>query len=270
MILVIDVGNTEMRIGVYEGEDLIASWRMSTNVLNTSDEIGATISRFLKFDEIDETKVEDVIISSVVPTIMYSLNRAIIKYFGVEPINVTSDVKTNININMANSRELGNDRLAKMVAAYEIYGGPVMVVDYSTATTFDVVDEHGNFVTGITAPGINICAEALFAKTAQLPKIEIKKPNSIYCRDIVSCIQSGIYYGHIGEAKYIINKVKKELGFTNLKVIATGGMARAINGEKKLFDMLDPFLTFKGLRILYDKNKNENPYRRSCNNGSGN
>ncbi len=270
MILVIDVGNAETLLGLYENEDLIASWRMTTNVSRTSDEIGSVILRFLKIDGVEAKDIEDVIISSVVPTIMYSLNNAIKKYFRVEPISVTYEMRSNINLLMPNPRELGNDRIAKMAAAYGIYGGPVMVVDYATATTFDVVDEDGNFITGITAPGVHVCAESLFTKTAQLPKIEIKKPDSIYCRDIVSCIQSGIYYGHMGEAEYIINMVKKELGYENLKVVATGGMARMIDVDRQLFDVLDPFLTCKGLRILYEMNKDENPYRRSCDNGIGN
>lgn len=255
MILVIDVGNTEILLGVYEDDFLIASWRMTTDSMKTSDEIGTTLLRFLKFDNFEVEKIDDVIISSVVPNIMYSLIRGVKKYFCVEPILVTNQLKTDIELDMHNPNELGNDRIANMVAAYEIYGGPVMVIDYSTATTFDVVDESGKFVTGITAPGISICAEALFLKTAQLPKIEIKKPESIYCRDIISCIQSGIYYGHIGEAKYIIDNVRKELGYTNLKVIATGGMARSIDEKQEIFDVLDPFLTFKGLKIIYEKNK---------------
>ncbi|MGL4791949.1 MAG: type III pantothenate kinase [Anaerotignaceae bacterium] len=258
MILVIDVGNTEMLLGVYEEEFLIASWRMTTSSLKTSDEIGTTLIRFLKFDSIDVSKIKDVIISSVVPTIMYSLVRGVRKYFAVEPIIVNSQLKSDIKVNMKDPTQLGNDRLAKMAAAYEIYGGPVMVIDYSTATTFDVVSKDGEFITGITAPGINVCAEAMSSKTAQLPKIEIKKPNSIYCRDIVSCIQSGIYYGHIGEAKYIIENVKKEMKFEDLKVVATGGMARSIDPKQEIFDVLDPFLTFKGLRILYEKNKIHN------------
>lgn len=264
MILTIDIGNAEIQLGVYEEHDLIASWRMTTSLVNTSDEIGTTICRFLEVEKLDKGKINDVIISSVVPTIMYSFKRAIVRYFGVEPIEVSIDMKTDIVLDMDNPKELGNNRLANLVAAYEIYGGPVMVVDYGTATTFDVVDENGVFKTAITAPGVNVCAESLFQKTAQLPKIEIKKPESIYCRDIVSCIQSGIYYGHIGEAKYIISRVKKELGYDNLKVVATGGMARAIDDKRQLFDVLDPFLSFKGLRILYDKNKDNDPYRRSC------
>lgn len=264
MILAIDVGNAEVLIGVYDNEDLIASWRMTTSLSKTSDEIGTTIIRFLTVEGIDKEEIKDVIISSVVPTIMYSFNGAINKYFKVDPIQVSVDMKTDIILDMNDPKELGNNRLVKMVAALEIYGGPVMVIDYGTATTFDVVDEKGKFITAITAPGVNVCAESLFAKTAQLPQIEIKKPSSIYCRDIVSCIQSGIYYGHKGEAKYIISQVKKELGLNNLKVVATGGMARVIDDDRTLFDVLDPFLSFKGLRILYEKNRDNYPYRRGC------
>ena len=254
MVLLIDVGHTEIRIGVRDDDGLIGSWRMTTDSLNTSDELGGTILRFLKFDNIDPKGIRGVIICSVVPNIMYSLTRGINKYFSTEPIIVTNDFDSGICLNMANPKELGADRLAKLAAGFEIYGGPVMVIDYGTATTFDVVDEKGVFVTGITAPGVNICAEALFTNTAQLPKIEIKRPGSIYCRDIVSCIQSGIYYGHVGEARYIIENVKKELNMPDMKVVATGGMAREIGNGNGIFDVLDPFLSFKGLFILYKRN----------------
>ena len=257
MILVINVGNLDMIVAVFEGEEVTASWRMTTNSLMTSDEIGSTIIRFLDFDDINPREIEDVVISSVVPNIMYSLTNAVKKYFRKTPIIINSFVNSGIDLSrMDNPKELGTNRLVNISAAYNIYGGPVMVVDYSTCTTYDVVDENGVFVTGITAPGINICTESLFLKAAQLPRIEIKKPDSIYCHDIISCIQGGIYYGHRGEAKYIINSIKKEMGAENLKCIATGGLANVIDSKGEIFDICDPFLSFKGLRLLYEKNKN--------------
>ena len=209
--------------------------------------------------KLDHAMIYVLIAGSYTPMLMsfYPKKEALVsinKYFSTEPIIVTNDFDSGICLNMANPKELGADRLAKLAAGFEIYGGPVMVIDYGTATTFDVVDEKGVFVTGITAPGVNICAEALFTNTAQLPKIEIKRPGSIYCRDIVSCIQSGIYYGHVGEARYIIENVKKELNMPDMKVVATGGMAREIGNGNGIFDVLDPFLSFKGLFILYKRN----------------
>lgn len=257
MILVINVGNNEMIVAVFDGEEVIASWRMSTNAMKTSDEIGSTIMRFFDFDDIDADNIEDVVISSVVPNVMYSLTNAVKKYFRMEPIIVDSSMFSGVDLSrMKNPKELGNNRLVNISAAYELYGGPVMVVDYATCTTYDLVDDKGVFLTGITAPGITVCTESLFVKAAQLPKIEIKKPDSIYCQDIISCIQGGIYYGHRGEIKYIIDCIKKETGFEKITVVATGGLAKVIDNEGDIFDIIDPFLSFKGLRLLYEKNKN--------------
>ena len=189
--------------------------------------------------------------------LMYALVRSVEKYFGLEPLVVDYHIKSNIIIDMKNPAELASDRLVKMVAAYETYGGPVMVVDYGTATTYDVVDGAGRFVTGITAPGVTVCAESLSSKTAQLPEIEIKRPQSIFCRDIVSCIQAGVYYGHVGEAKYLIERVKRELHLPDMKVVATGGLAHVINEGNDLFDVIDATLTIRGLAICYEQNKAE-------------
>ena len=156
---------------------------------------------------------------------------------------------------MDNPREMGSDRIVKLVAAQEIYGGPAMVIDYSTATTYDVIDAKGVFVTGITAPGIQVCADALIGSTAQLPRVEIKKPKSIVVKNTIGSLQAGIVYGHIGETKYIIEQVKKELNIPDMKVIATGGLARTMESNEPLFDVVDPLLTLKGLRIIYEKNK---------------
>ena len=164
-------------------------------------------------------------------------------------------MKTGVNLLMDNPKEMGADRIVKLVAAYEIYGGPAMVIDYSTATTFDVINEKGVFVTGVTAPGIQVCADALIESTAQLPTVEIKKPKSIVVKNTIGSLQAGIVYGHIGETKYIIEQVKKELDMPDMKVIATGGLAKIMESNEKLFDTIDPLLTLKGLRILYEKNK---------------
>lgn len=265
MILVINVGNTDMIVAAFEGEEVAASWRMTTSAMKTSDEIGSSIMRFFEFDGINPEDIKDVVISSVVPNVMYSLTNAVKKYFLMQPIIIDSSIRCGIDLSrMRNPQEIGNNRLVNLAAAYHIYGGPVMVVDYSTCTTYDVVDEHGVFVTGITSPGINICTESLFVKAAQLPQIEIKKPDSIYCQDIVSCIQGGIYYGHRGEAKYIINSIKEEMGIEKLTVVATGGLARVIDDKGEFFDIIDPYLSFKGLRFIYEQNKNLREGNKKC------
>lgn len=204
---------------------------------------------------IDSKRLESVIISSVVPSIMYSLTHGIRKYFGIDPMIVSAGMKTGINLRMENPKELGSDRIVNMVAANEIYGGPAVVIDFGTATTYDVINDKGEFITCMIAPGIRISADALFQRAAQLPKIEIKAPKSIIAKTTVECMQAGVVFSHVGETVYIINRLKKDLGLPNLKVIGTGGLARVINDAEKVFDYLDPMLTLKGLKILYEKNK---------------
>lgn len=255
MLLVIDVGNTNIVLGVYKGRKLMASWRMTTSNKQTADEIGIFIHSLFDYSEVDASELEAIIISSVVPNIMYSLTHGLIKYFHIQPMIVGAGMKTGVNILMDNPREMGSDRIVKLVAAHEIYGGPAMVIDYSTATTYDVIDAKGVFVTGITAPGIQVCADALIGSTAQLPRVEIKKPKSIVVKNTIGSLQAGIVYGHIGETKYIIEQVKKELNIPDMKVIATGGLARTMESNEPLFDVVDPLLTLKGLRIIYEKNK---------------
>ena len=255
MLLVIDVGNTNIVLGVYKGKKLMASWRMTTSNNQTADEIGIFIHSLFDYSKVSADELEAIIISSVVPNIMYSLIHGLIKYFHIQPMIVGAGMKTGVNLLMDNPKEMGADRFVKLEAAYEIYGGPAMVIDYSTATTFDVINEKGVFVTGVTAPGIQVCADALIESTAQLPTVEIKKPKSIVVKNTIGSLQAGIVYGHIGETKYIIEQVKKELDMPDMKVIATGGLAKIMESNEKLFDTIDPLLTLKGLRILYEKNK---------------
>lgn len=256
MILVIDVGNTNTVLGVYDGENLEANWRLTTYNNRTADETGMLIRSLFEYSEVSIQDVESVIISSVVPNIMYSLTNGIRKYLHIEPMIVGAGMKTGINLLMENPKEMGADRIVNLVAAYEIYGGPALVIDYSTATIFDVVGKNGEFITGLTAPGLEICAEALYQRAAQLPKIEIKCPKSMVVKNTVDSLQAGIVIGHIGETIYIVNEIKKQLGEPNLKVIATGGMARIIDEKEEIFDVVDPVLALKGLRLLYEKNKN--------------
>lgn len=255
MLLVIDVGNTNYVLGVYHGEKLVKCWRMATGSNKTADETGIFLYNLFETAGFDVKRIEAVIISSVVPDIMYSLTQGIRKYFNIEPMIVSAGMKTGIVIKRDNPKAVGADRIVNLVAANEIYGGPAVVIDYGTANTFDVINEKSEFITGLITPGISICAEALYQRAAQLPKIEIKKPKSIIVKNTVGSIQAGLVIGHIGQTKYIIQQLKEQLGFSEIKVIATGGLARVIDPDKKIFDILDPVLTLKGLRILYQKNR---------------
>ena len=257
MLMALDVSNTNIDIGILDGYNIKAHFKMSTPNYQTSDEIGSMIYKFMVYNNIDIDCLNKIIISSVVPNIMYSLTHGIKKYFKTEPMIVSNDMKTCIKLDMAFPFELGTNRFVNLTSAYHFYGGPSIVIDYGTATTFDVLDGNGVFITGITSPGIDICASALGNKTAQLMKVEIKRPKSVYCRNISECIQAGLYYGHIGETVYIIDRVKKELGFKELKIVATGGFARSINCANNIFNVFDPCLSLRGMKLLYDLNKEE-------------
>ena len=232
MILVVDIGNTNITCGVYQEKKLICTFRLTTQMPRTSDEYGIVLRELLDRNGMDYTRLEGVIIASVVPNIMHSFQSA------------TSE----------NPKEIGPDRIVDAVAAYEIYGGPVLVLDFGTATTYDLVEADGTFAVGITAPGIRISAKALWEDTAKLPEIEIRKPKSILAKETISSMQAGLMYGQIGQTEYIINQVKKETGYGDLKVVATGGLGRIISDETDTIQHYDSALTLEGLRILYEKN----------------
>ncbi len=254
MLLVIDVGNTNFVLGVYKGDKLIKCWRMATGSKRTADETGIFIHSLFDASDVNACDIKAVIIASVVPDIMYSLTHGIRKYFCIEPMIVGAGMKTGIMMKRDNPKEVGADRIVNLVAVNELYGGPSVVIDYGTADTFDVINEKGEFITGLIAPGLTICADALYQKAAQLPKIEIKKPHSIIVKNTVGSIQAGLVLGHIGQTVYIIEELKRELNLPNMKVIATGGLARVIDPDHSIFDVLDPVLTLKGLKILHEKN----------------
>ncbi len=257
MLLVIDVGNTNMVFGVFDGEKLVANWRLSTQSGRTSDETGLLIRNLFEYSEVSVNEIEAIIVSSVVPNVMHSMLNGIKKFLKRDPIVVRAGLKTGINLRMENPKEMGTDRIVNLVAAHEIYGGPAIVVDYSTATTFDVVSENGEFLTGITAPGLQTCADALYQKAANLPKFEIVNPDSIITKNTIESMQAGLVVGHIGEAKYIIQRIREHFKCPNMKVIATGGLGKVIHEEEKdIFDVYDPVLALHGLRLIYEKNKN--------------
>lgn len=253
MLLVIDVGNTNITLGIFRGDELQGSFRMTTKLSRTSDEFGIFICNLFKTRGIEPSDIEDVIIASVVPKIMYSLTSGIIKYLGKNPIIVGAGTKTGIKINIANPKEIGADRVVDAVAGYELYGGPVIVIDFGTATTYDLITEDGTFAAGITSPGLQICANALWNETARLPEIEIRRPESILAKDTVSSMQAGLVYGCIGQTEYIVERIRKESGIRNLKVVATGGLGKLISELTDSIDIYDPLLTLKGLRLIYHK-----------------
>lgn len=255
MILVIDVGNTNMTLGVYQGEELKATFRMMTKTPRTSDEYGVMITQLLGNKGIDAGGLEGSIVASVVPDVMHSLMGGLARYTGTRPVNVVPGIKTGIRIVTEEPRAIGADRIVDAVAAYEKYGGPVLVLDFGTATTYDLITEKGEFAAGITAPGIRISSEALWTQAAKLPNIEIRKPKSILAQETITSMQAGLVYGQIGQTEYIIKKVREESGIGNLKVVATGGLGRLIADETKEIDIYDSFLTLDGLRIIYEKNR---------------
>lgn len=255
MILVVDVGNTNITFGVYREKELVTTFRMTTKLLRTSDEFGISIMELLRINGISRDELEGTIVASVVPNIMHSLNGALVRYLGTKPINVGPGIKTGIRIVTENPREIGPDRIVDAVAAYELYGGPVLVLDFGTATTYDLVDENGDFCAGITAPGLRISAKALWEDTAKLPEIEIRKPKSILAQETISSMQAGLVYGQIGQTEYIVKQVKEEFGREDIKVVATGGLGRIIADETDAIDEYNSALTLEGLRIIYEKNK---------------
>ena len=255
MILVVDIGNTNITFGVYQDEELKATFHITTKTPRTSDEYGVTLLDLLERKGIDVKKLEGSIIASVVPDVMHSLTGGIMRYTGTKPLIVGPGVKTGIKVVTENPRGIGADRIVDAVAAYEKYGGPVLVIDFGTATTYDYVTEKGEFAAGITAPGIRISLEALWKSAAKLPNVEIKKPKSILAQETITSMQAGLLYGQIGQTEYIIKKVKEETGIADMKVVATGGLGRTISDETDAIDIYDSSLTLDGLRIVYDKNR---------------
>lgn len=255
LILVIDVGNTNTVLGIYEGDELLKDWRISTDKNKTSDEYGMLIDRLFSYNGYKLTEVESVIIASVVPPLMYSLQAMSIKYCNKEALVIGPGIKTGMNIVYDNPREVGADRIVNAVSAYKKYGGPVIIVDFGTATTFCAVSSNGDYLGGVISPGIKISSEALFLRAAKLPKVELAKPEKVICRNTVSSMQSGIIYGYVGLVDYLVERMKKELNLENAKVIATGGLSSLIAEESKNIDKVDKLLTLEGLRIIHEINK---------------
>ncbi len=254
MLLATDIGNTNITVGLFQGKELRTTFRLTTKTPRTADEYGVLLWQLLSSQGLKPSEVDAAIVSSVVPNVMHAYMNALRRTFGVEPLSVGADMETGIRIAIANPKEVGPDRIVDAVAAYTLYGGPVLVLDFGTATTFDLVDGNGDFVAGITAPGLAISANALWKDTAKLPEVEIAKPDSILAKDTISSMQAGLVYGAIGQTKYIIEQVKKESGFPDLFVAATGGLGRLISENVPEINVYEPRLILTGLRIIYEKN----------------
>jgi len=258
VIFVLDAGNTNIVLGIFKENELIVECRIGTDSKRTADEYGIQVLELFNHNKIDLKEIEGVIISSVVPNIMYSIEHMIRKYFKVNPIVVGPGVKTGINIKYDNPKSVGADRIVNAVAAHDIYKKPLIIIDFGTATTYCAVTKKGDYLGGAICPGIKISADALFEKAAKLPRIELIKPSHIICKNTVSSMQSGIVYGYIGQVDYIVTKMKEEMksfGEEDPYVIATGGLAGLIFQESATIDEVNPFLTLEGLRIIYEKNK---------------
>lgn len=254
MLLCIDVGNTNINFALFDGETEKTFFAITTKVPRTSDEFSTIIRGLMHVKGLSVGTIDGCIIASVVPGIMHSLINGIIKLTGITPMEVGAGLKTGVKVKLANPKEAGADRIVDLAAAYDMYGGPTLVIDYGTATTYDLIEADGTFRYGLTCPGIRISANALWNDTAKLPEIEIKLPATILANDTVSSMQAGLMYGCIGQTEYIVNKIKKEMGYKSMKVVATGGLGKMIADATDVIDVYDRKLTMKGLKMLYDRN----------------
>jgi len=255
MLLVIDVGNTNIVLGVYDSKKLVNFWRVKTDAEKTSDEYGMIIKQLFEIQGYKFSDIEAVAISSVVPPIMYTLEHMSRKYLGKDPLIIGPGIKTGMNIKYDNPKEVGADRIVNAVAAYELYGGPLIIVDFGTATTYCAVSENGDYLGGAISPGVRISMDALFERTAKLPRVELLKPGTVICKNTINSIQSGVIYGYVGQVDYIVRRMKKEIGNMDAKVIATGGLSKLIASESETIDIVNGLITLEGLRIIYERNK---------------
>lgn len=258
MIFVVDVGNTNIVLGLIKDKKLLIDWRLSTDVPRTADEYGMIVRALFESAGYSMEDVCGVIVSSVVPQIMYSLEHMIRKYFKQEPLVVEPGIKTGLNIKYDNPKEVGADRIVNAVAALELYGGPVIIIDFGTATTFCAVTSYGDYLGGAIVPGIKISTEALYSRAAKLPRIELEKPPVVICKNTVQSMQAGIIYGYTGLVDHIVKKMKEEMKRYESKdpyVVATGGLAKLISTDSASINEINGYLTLEGLRIIFEKNR---------------
>jgi len=254
MLLVVDIGNTNTVLGVFDGNRLAADWRLETKQRQTADEYGILARNLFALANIEVTRIRHIVIASVVPPLNSVLEQMALKYFGIKPLFVEPGVKTGMPVLYDSPADVGADRIVNAVAAYEKYRGPTIVVDFGTATTFDAISAKGEYLGGVITPGPGISAEALFARTARLPRVEIKAPGKVIGTSTVGSIQSGLYYGYIGMIDGILERMIHELG-AKTKVVATGGYASLIGTGSSRIQEIDLNLTLEGLRLIYEKNR---------------
>jgi type III pantothenate kinase len=258
MLLTLDVGNTNTVLGLYNLEitpaELVAHWRVTTHKTQTADEYGVLFINLFSMHNLSAEAVTHIVISSVVPPVETTLRRLCERYFKIKPLFVEPGIKTGMPIIVDNPAELGADRLVNGIAAYERFGGPCIVVDFGTATTFDVISAKGEYIGGVIAPGLGVSADALFSRAARLARVDVKKPSKVIGTNTVAHLQSGLYYGYVGLVDGILERMIAELG-TKPKVVATGGLAKLIVDESKYIAEIDDMLTLDGLRIVFERNR---------------
>ncbi|MCM3758975.1 type III pantothenate kinase [Sporosarcina aquimarina] len=254
MLLVLDTGNTNIVLGVYEGTELKHHWRMETYRQKTEDEYAMQVKALFTHVGLEFADITGIIISSVVPPVMFPLEQMCKKYFNQEPVIVGPGVKTGLNIKYENPREVGADRIVNAVAAIHEYGSPLIIVDFGTATTYCYVNEHAEYMGGAIAPGINISMEALFDRASKLPRVELTRPEHVVGKNTVSAMQAGILYGYVGQVEGLVGRMKAESKKVPT-VIATGGLAPLIGKETDVIDVVDDYLTLKGLKLIYERNQ---------------
>lgn len=255
MLLTIDIGNTNIKYGIYKGKELVASFRVSSRISRTADEYGSVLVNLLDDRGIKKADVDGIIISSVIPPLNYTICHMCEYFFGITPLMVGPGIKTGLNVKTDNPKEVGADIIVNSVSAFGKYGGPIVVIDFGTATTFDIIDENCSLLGVVIAPGIKTSLEGLVNNTAQLPMIELDAPESVIGKNTKSSMQAGIIFGFSGLVDNIINKIKRKLNKTDLTVVATGGLGEIIAKEVKSITRVDRTLTLDGLRAIYDLNK---------------
>lgn len=254
MLFAADIGNTNITFGIFDGEKLKATWRIATGVHRMPDEYAILILSLLERQGLKGSQITAAVICSVVPPLVGGFEELFQRYLKITPIVVGAGVKTGVRISMDNPREVGADRIVNAVAAHHLYGGPVIVIDFGTATTFDVVSAEGDYVGGSIAPGIAIATEALFTRTAVLPRVELIHPKRAIGRNTVAAMQSGIVYGYVGLIEGLVARIQKELG-DKAKVVATGGFAELLAEETSVIEVVNPDITLIGLRLIYEMNQ---------------
>lgn len=255
MLLAIDLGNTNIKYGVFDGQKLVASFRVSSRISRTADEYGSVLVGLLSDSGISKKDIDGIIFSSVIPALNYTICHMCEYFFGISPLIVGPGIKTGLNIKADNAREVGADIIVNSVSAYNKYGGPVVVIDFGTATTFDIISEKCDLIGVVIAPGIKTSLEGLATKTAQLPMVELDAPKTVIGKNTKHCMQAGIIFGFAGLVENILRKIKKELNLNEIKVVATGGLGEIIAKEVKMINLVDRTLTLDGLRLIYELNK---------------